>query len=115
MPLLNVKGNEVKKRWTKPSKRKIQLLINQQRLAVKQADADSRLIRKDVTDLMLKNDKKAAINDNNYIFLSFVTAIPAQRFDWLIDRHYLFGIHGINGQRIELFGLYQLWWTFTKG
>jgi SSS family solute:Na+ symporter len=30
-------------------------------------------VRKQTTDLMVKNDPKADINDNNYIFLSFVT------------------------------------------
>jgi SSS family solute:Na+ symporter len=47
--------------------------IDIQRIAVKKADEQSQQIRKELTDLMLKNDKKASINDNNYIFLSFVT------------------------------------------
>lgn len=47
--------------------------INLQRAAVKQADEQAKQIRKDLTQLMLKNDSKAAVNDNNYIFLSFVT------------------------------------------
>ncbi len=50
-----------------------QKAIDQQRIAVKKADEQTKSIRKDLTDLMLKNDKKAATNDNNYIFLSFVT------------------------------------------
>lgn len=50
-----------------------QKVIDQQRIAVKKADEQSKNIRKDLTELMLKNDKKAATNDNNYIFLSFVT------------------------------------------
>lgn len=48
-------------------------LINQQRIAVKKADEDTKNIRKQLTDLMVKNNEKANINDNNYIFLSFVT------------------------------------------
>ena len=50
-----------------------QKAIDQQRIAVKKADEETKSIRKDLTELMLKNDKKAATNDNNYIFLSFVT------------------------------------------
>ncbi|KQB99377.1 sodium:solute symporter [Pedobacter sp. Hv1] len=50
-----------------------QKAIDQQRIAVKKADEQNKSIRKDLTELMLKNDKKAATNDNNYIFLSFVT------------------------------------------
>lgn len=50
-----------------------QTAIAQQRKAVQQADEQHKNIRKDLTELMLKNDKKAATNDNNYIFLSFVT------------------------------------------
>ncbi|RZJ80970.1 MAG: sodium:solute symporter [Flavobacterium sp.] len=48
-------------------------LINTQRIAVKKADEEAKTIRKELTDLMTKNDEKANINDNNYIFLSFVT------------------------------------------
>ncbi|SFH28859.1 sodium:solute symporter [Pedobacter insulae] len=47
--------------------------IDEQRIAVKKADEDTKLIRLDLTKLMLKNDENAAVNDNNYIFLSFVT------------------------------------------
>lgn len=47
--------------------------IDQQRIAVKKADDDNKKIREDLKELMLKNDKKASTNDNNYIFLSFVT------------------------------------------
>ena len=48
-------------------------MIDQQRIAVKQADDDGKKIREDLKTLMLKNDGEAATNDNNYIFLSFVT------------------------------------------
>lgn len=48
-------------------------LIDQQRIAVKKADEETKYIRKNLTDLMVKNDKNANVNDNNYIFLSFVT------------------------------------------
>jgi SSS family solute:Na+ symporter len=50
-----------------------QSLIDQQRIAVKKADEETKAIRKNLTDLMTKNDEKANVNDNNYIFLSFVT------------------------------------------
>ncbi|MET3113756.1 SSS family solute:Na+ symporter [Pedobacter sp. CG_S7] len=50
-----------------------QVTIDQQRLVLKEADDKAKVIRKKATDLMLKNDPKADINDNNYIFLSFVT------------------------------------------
>lgn len=47
--------------------------IDQQRIALQAADEKEKSIRKEVTDLMLKNDQQANIKDNNYIFLSFVT------------------------------------------
>lgn len=47
--------------------------IDVQRTAVKKADEETKAIRKNLTDLMTKNDEKANVNDNNYIFLSFVT------------------------------------------
>ncbi|WP_316785796.1 sodium:solute symporter [Pedobacter frigiditerrae] len=52
---------------------KDETLINQQRTAVKKADEETKTIRKSLTELMLKNDAKASTNDNNYVFLSFVT------------------------------------------
>jgi len=47
--------------------------IDQQRIVLQNADEQTKAVRKKVTDLMLKNDKAADINDNNYVFLSFVT------------------------------------------
>jgi SSS family solute:Na+ symporter len=47
--------------------------IQLQRRALQAADDQAKLARKATTDLMLKNDPKADTNDNNYIFLSFVT------------------------------------------
>jgi len=47
--------------------------IDLQRQALAAADAEGKAIRKSATDLMLKNDANADVNDNNYIFLSFVT------------------------------------------
>jgi len=52
---------------------KDQARIDQQRIVLKEADEQAKNVRKKATDLMLKNDPKADINDNNYIFLSFVT------------------------------------------
>ncbi|MBB6274910.1 Na+/proline symporter [Pedobacter cryoconitis] len=48
-------------------------VIDQQRIALKKADEQTKVVRKQVTDLMLVNDPGADVNDNNYIFLSFVT------------------------------------------
>jgi len=48
-------------------------LVDQQRIVLQAADHKEKAIRKQVTDLMLKNDKDANIDDNNYVFLSFVT------------------------------------------
>jgi SSS family solute:Na+ symporter len=50
-----------------------QVTIDRQRIALRKADEHTKAVRKQVTDLMLKNDKNADINDNNYVFLSFVT------------------------------------------
>jgi SSS family solute:Na+ symporter len=50
-----------------------QVTIDQQRIVLRKADEHTKAVRKQVTDLMLKNDKNADINDNNYVFLSFVT------------------------------------------
>jgi solute:Na+ symporter, SSS family len=47
--------------------------IDQSRQALKIADEKTKLLRKELTGLMQKNDPEADINDNNYIFLSFVT------------------------------------------
>lgn len=47
--------------------------IDQSRQALKIADEKTKLLRKELTVLMQKNDPEADINDNNYIFLSFVT------------------------------------------
>lgn len=54
-----------------------QAKIDQQRLAVQKADEQTKDIRKQLTELMVKNDpavkERGATNDNNYVFLSFVT------------------------------------------
>jgi SSS family solute:Na+ symporter len=47
--------------------------INMQRKQLQLADLETRALKKEATDLMLKNDHNADVNDNNYIFLSFVT------------------------------------------
>lgn len=51
--------------------------IDQQRLKVRQADEHTKKVREQLTDLMIRNDpaaqKSGATNDNNYVFLSFVT------------------------------------------
>ncbi|MBE9601817.1 sodium:solute symporter [Pedobacter sp. MC2016-24] len=52
---------------------KDQAPVDQQRLVLQAADQKEKAIRKQVTDLMVKNDKDANTDDNNYVFLSFVT------------------------------------------
>ena len=47
--------------------------INRHRLVLQSADEKTKAIRQEAVDLMLKNDPDADTNDNNYIFLSFVT------------------------------------------
>lgn len=47
--------------------------ISAGRSALQQADQREKAVKKQVTDLMLENDKHANTDDNNYIFLSFVT------------------------------------------
>ncbi|WP_316747302.1 sodium:solute symporter [Pedobacter gandavensis] len=47
--------------------------IDLYRAELQRADEKGKSIRKEVTTLMTKNDAKADVNDNNYIFLSFVT------------------------------------------
>ncbi|TDO24824.1 sodium:solute symporter [Pedobacter duraquae] len=50
-----------------------EIAIDRQREILKSADAQSKVLKKRTTDLMLANDPGADINDNNYVFLSFVT------------------------------------------
>jgi len=47
--------------------------INSQRVLLQDADAKTKAIRQQAVDLMKKNDPDADTNDNNYVFLSFVT------------------------------------------
>ena len=47
--------------------------INQKRISLTKADDEIKAIKKRTVDLMAKNDPKADTNDNNYVFLSFVT------------------------------------------
>ncbi len=47
--------------------------INSQRTLLQAADEKTKSIRKEAIDLMEKNDPDADTNDNNYVFLSFVT------------------------------------------
>ena len=48
-------------------------MIGLQRQKLQTADTETKSLKKAATDLMLKNDGNADVNDNNYIFLSFVT------------------------------------------
>ncbi len=47
--------------------------VDQQRIILTKADEKTKAIRKQAVDLMQKNDPEADTNDNNYVFLSFVT------------------------------------------
>ncbi|MCF8452229.1 MAG: sodium:solute symporter [Pedobacter sp.] len=47
--------------------------INSQRTILENADKKTKAIRQQAVDLMKKNDPDAETNDNNYVFLSFVT------------------------------------------
>jgi SSS family solute:Na+ symporter len=47
--------------------------LSENRTAMKAADEKMKAVHQQTIDLMLKNDPKAETNDNNYIFLSFVT------------------------------------------
>lgn len=47
--------------------------INRQRQLLIKADEETKAIRQQAVDLMVKNDPHAETNDNNYVFLSFVT------------------------------------------
>lgn len=47
--------------------------IDEVRVRLQEADAEAKAIRADLVTLMKENDSKADTNDNNYIFLSFVT------------------------------------------
>lgn len=47
--------------------------LNEAKVNLQLTDNKSKAIKKQVTDLMLKNYAKADVNDSNYIFLSFIT------------------------------------------
>jgi Na+/proline symporter len=47
--------------------------INTQRTILEASDKKTKAIRQQAVDLMKKNDPEAETNDNNYVFLSFVT------------------------------------------
>ena len=50
-----------------------EVAINSNRVILQAADEKTKAIRQQAVDLMLKNDPNSDTNDNNYIFLSFVT------------------------------------------
>ena len=53
--------------------KKDETAINTQRTILENADKKTKAIRQQAVDLMKKNDPEAETNDNNYVFLSFVT------------------------------------------
>jgi len=69
-------------------------LIDEQRKVLQEADQKEKSIKKQVTDLMVKNDIHANTDDNNYIFLSFVT-------------QYLPRFYGVNSKCTEFPGFYN--------
>ena len=50
-----------------------EITVDKSRKAMQVADEKMKSVRKEAVDLMVKNDPHAETNDNNYIFLSFVT------------------------------------------
>lgn len=50
-----------------------QVVIEEVRQNLQQADDEAQAVRRELVVLMQKNDRQADTNDNNYIFLSFVT------------------------------------------
>ncbi len=48
-------------------------VIDVQRKRLQASDLETKALKKSATTLMLENDEHADVNDNNYIFLSFVT------------------------------------------
>ena len=65
-------------------KRHDDVAINQKRAELKELNAQSEGLRKEVIALIKKNDPKADTNDNNYIFLSFVTSTFPKGFIGLL-------------------------------
>lgn len=48
--------------------------ISEVRTSLQQKESDAKLIKKKATDLMLKNNATADVNDTNFVFLTFVTS-----------------------------------------
>lgn len=61
-----------------------QVAVDKERTALQGKNAESQLIRKDMEELLLKNNPKAELNDNNYIFLSFITSTFPRGFIGLL-------------------------------
>lgn len=58
--------------------------VDQQREALQLKQAESKEIRKDMEALLVKNNPNAELNDNNYIFLSFITSTFPKGFIGLL-------------------------------
>lgn len=61
-----------------------EVLIDQSREALNAKNKQDKALRKQVEELLLKNDPSAELNDNNYIFLSFVTSTFPKGFIGLL-------------------------------
>lgn len=58
--------------------------INKSRTSIQQLNAQGDNLRNEVIELIKKNDNKADVNDNNYIFLHFVTSTFPKGFIGLL-------------------------------
>lgn len=58
--------------------------IDQSRNALSSINGQDKLLRKELEGLLIKNDPKAELNDNNYVFLSFVTSTFPKGFIGLL-------------------------------
>ncbi|MGO1243098.1 MAG: sodium:solute symporter [Sphingobacteriaceae bacterium] len=61
-----------------------QAKIDQSRVALQAKNQQDKVLRKQVEELLVKNDPTAELNDNNYIFLSFVTSTFPKGFIGLL-------------------------------
>lgn len=75
--------------------------VDDLRYELQAVDKKGIAIRKEVTDLMKKNNATADINDTNYIFLIFVTQHLPVGVVGLLIAIIFFSFHGLNGQWLE--------------
>jgi len=61
-------------RLTQNLKEENETAIGQSRQELRRLDQEAKTLRKELEEVLLRNDPKADVNDNNYVFLSFVTS-----------------------------------------